>query len=95
METVVQGLPSNRLIPQIQPHPNSCQYPFINYLNFNQDLSWPKQATIEFKNVKVKYREGLPTVLNDLSFTIESQNRVGIVGRTGAGKSSITLALFR
>ena len=75
--------------------PNSCQYPFINYLHFNQDLSWPKQATIEFKNVKVKYREGLPTVLNDLSFTIESQNRVGIVGRTGTGKSSITLALFR
>jgi ATP-binding cassette subfamily C (CFTR/MRP) protein 1 len=76
-------------------HPNSCQYPLMNYLHFNQDSSWPKQATIEFKNVKVKYREGLPTVLNDLSFTIESQNRVGIVGRTGAGKSSITLALFR
>ena len=34
-------------------------------------------------------------VLNDLSFTIESQNRIGIVGRTGAGKSSITLVLFR
>ena len=41
-------------------------------LDFYQDSSWPNQATIEFKNVKVKYREGLPTVLNDLSFTIES-----------------------
>ena len=50
----------------------------MNYLDFYQDSSWPKQATIEFKNVKVKYREGLPTVLNDLSFTIES--RVSVQG---------------
>ena len=57
--------------------------------------SWPSKAEIEFKNVKAKYREGLPAVLNDLSFIIEAQNRVGIVGRTGAGKSTITLVLFR
>ena len=50
----------------------------MNYLDFYQDSSWPKQATIEFKNVKVKYRKGLPTVLNDLSFTIES--RVSVQG---------------
>merc|ERR1719225_1367262 len=56
---------------------------------------WPSKAVIELKNVSARYREGLPLVLKDLSFKIETQQKVGIVGRTGAGKSSITLALFR
>ena len=45
--------------------------------------------------IYLKYREGLPLVLKDLSFAIEAGQRVGIVGRTGAGKSSVTLTLFR
>ena len=44
--------------------------------------------------IYLKYREGLPLVLKDLSFAIEAGQRVGIVGRTGAGKSSVTLTLF-
>ena len=52
-------------------------------------------SSIEFKNVSAKYREGLPLVLKDLSFSIEAGQKVGIVGRTGAGKSSVTLTLFR
>ena len=45
--------------------------------------------------IHLKYREGLPLVLKDLSFAIEAGQKVGIVGRTGAGKSSVTLTLFR
>lgn len=56
---------------------------------------WPDKGAIDFKNVSARYREGLPLVLKDLTFSIEAQERVGIVGRTGAGKSSVTLTLFR
>merc|ERR1712157_692071 len=56
---------------------------------------WPKSGSLEFRNVSLRYREGLPLALNDLSFSIPAGKTCGIVGRTGAGKSSITVALFR
>ncbi|KAJ7148941.1 multidrug resistance-associated ABC transporter [Mycena crocata] len=57
--------------------------------------SWPDQGEINFKNVQMAYREGLPLVLKDVSFNIRPGEKVGIVGRTGAGKSSLLQALFR
>ncbi|KAJ2461898.1 hypothetical protein GGI03_004826 [Coemansia sp. RSA 2337] len=57
--------------------------------------SWPEQGMVEFKNYSTRYREGLDFVLKDVSFSVRSHEKVGIVGRTGAGKSSLTLALFR
>ena len=50
---------------------------------------------VEFKNYQTRYREGLDLVLKGVSCRILSGEKVGIVGRTGAGKSSLTLALFR
>lgn len=56
---------------------------------------WPAAGAIEFQNASLSYRPGLPLVLKDLSFSIRGGEKVGICGRTGAGKSSIMNALFR
>jgi ABC-type multidrug transport system fused ATPase/permease subunit len=50
---------------------------------------------ITFSNVEMAYRKGLPLVLKDVSFEIKPGEKVGIVGRTGAGKSSLLQAIFR
>ncbi|KAG0036336.1 hypothetical protein BGZ82_004362 [Podila clonocystis] len=57
--------------------------------------SWPKQGRIVFKNYSARYRKGMDLVIKDASFEVQPTEKVGIVGRTGAGKSSLTLALFR
>uniref|UniRef100_A0A182VRM2 Uncharacterized protein n=1 Tax=Anopheles minimus TaxID=112268 RepID=A0A182VRM2_9DIPT len=56
---------------------------------------WPQNGAVEFRNVSFRYAENDVTVLHGLTFAIEPQEKVGIVGRTGAGKSSIIAALFR
>ncbi|KAF9542241.1 hypothetical protein EC957_002193 [Mortierella hygrophila] len=57
--------------------------------------NWPERGRITFNKYSARYREGLDLSLKDVTFTVEPQEKVGIVGRTGAGKSSLTLALFR
>lgn len=56
---------------------------------------WPHEGGVEFKNYSTRYRPELDLVLKDINLSIKSQEKIGIVGRTGAGKSSLTLALFR
>jgi len=57
--------------------------------------NWPSQGTVEFINYTTRYRTDLDPVLRNVTFKINSLEKVGIVGRTGAGKSSLALALFR
>ncbi|KAJ2912814.1 hypothetical protein MD484_g7600, partial [Candolleomyces efflorescens] len=59
------------------------------------DQSWPRNGGIQFTNVDLAYRPGLPLVLKNVSFSIRPREKIGIVGRTGAGKSSLLQALFR
>lgn len=62
---------------------------------FEIPLNWPDRGHIVFKNYSTRYREGLDLVLKNISLEVNPGEKVGIVGRTGAGKSSLTLALFR
>ncbi|KAJ3489903.1 hypothetical protein NLG97_g5894 [Lecanicillium saksenae] len=57
--------------------------------------AWPTSGTVEMKDVVVGYADDLPAVLKGVSFSVKNNERVGVIGRTGAGKSSMTLALFR
>ncbi|TKX20097.1 Metal resistance protein YCF1 [Elsinoe australis] len=57
--------------------------------------SWPSKGALSFNNYSTRYRPGLDLVLRDVNLTIKSHEKIGVVGRTGAGKSSLTLALFR
>ncbi|XP_050518856.1 ATP-binding cassette sub-family C member 4-like [Diabrotica virgifera virgifera] len=57
--------------------------------------TWPDQGKIEFKNMSLQYSPDDPPVLKNLSFVIQPSEKVGIVGRTGAGKSSLIQAVFR
>ena len=57
--------------------------------------AWPTSGAITFTNVSMRYRPELPLVLKDMSIEIQPHEKIGIVGRTGSGKSSMTLLLFR
>lgn len=61
----------------------------------NVPRDWPDNGQVVFEDYTVRYREGLDLVLKGISFTVKGGEKVGIVGRTGAGKSSLTLSLFR
>ncbi|XP_054675057.1 ATP-binding cassette sub-family C member 10 isoform X2 [Grus americana] len=56
---------------------------------------WPSQGLVEFQQVVLAYRVGLPNALDGVNFTVYPGEKVGIVGRTGSGKSTLFLALFR
>uniref|UniRef100_A0A673CJC1 ATP-binding cassette, sub-family C (CFTR/MRP), member 3 n=1 Tax=Sphaeramia orbicularis TaxID=375764 RepID=A0A673CJC1_9TELE len=56
---------------------------------------WPTMGNVEFHDYSVRYREGLDLVLKNINLSVKGGEKIGIVGRTGAGKSSMTLCLFR
>ncbi|CAE6405604.1 unnamed protein product [Rhizoctonia solani] len=78
----------------------------VNYINLEPEApleipdaslptDWPRNGEIEFKDYCMRYRPELPLVLKDLTMSIRSGENIGVVGRTGAGKSSLFLSLLR
>lgn len=63
--------------------------------NSRPPAAWPTSGDIKFENYSTRYRPELSLVLKNINLDIKGKEKIGIVGRTGAGKSSLTLALFR
>ncbi|KAF2351590.1 ABC transporter type 1 transmembrane domain [Trinorchestia longiramus] len=57
--------------------------------------NWPTHGRICFRNVSMRYRHNTPLVFSDLSFDVHENEKIGVVGRTGSGKSSLGVCLFR
>jgi ATP-binding cassette subfamily C (CFTR/MRP) protein 1 len=57
--------------------------------------TWPANGAIQFNDYSMRYRPGLELVLKNIGLSIKAREKIGVVGRTGAGKSSLTLSLFR
>lgn len=94
-----------RLYSEVQQNMNSVER-VREYLEVEQEAAaiipearpeanWPTQGAVEFKGYTTRYRPDLDPVLKEVSFSVKAGEKVGIVGRTGAGKSSLALALFR
>ncbi|RAK80912.1 putative ABC bile acid transporter [Aspergillus fijiensis CBS 313.89] len=94
-----------RLYSEVQQNMNSVER-VKEYLDVEQEADaviadsrppaqWPSGGSVEFANYTTRYRSDLDPVLRNVSFTVQPGEKVGIVGRTGAGKSSLALALFR
>ncbi|KAG1737805.1 ABC protein [Suillus lakei] len=85
VERLAEYVDSNT-IPQEAPHEIEAHKP---------PAQWPQHGAVEFTDVKMAYRPGLPDVLRGISVKVEGGEKIGVVGRTGAGKSSLMLTLFR
>lgn len=70
------------------------QEPFNTFTN-DPSPTWPEHGTIEINDLSLRYAPNLPKVIKNVSFNVDSKSKIGIVGRTGAGKSTIITALFR
>ncbi|KAI1875694.1 uncharacterized protein JN550_001980 [Neoarthrinium moseri] len=71
------------------------ELPTENLEGESPPAAWPTEGRLEVNDLVVGYAADLPPVLKGLNFSVKRNERVGVVGRTGAGKSSLTLALFR
>jgi ATP-binding cassette, subfamily C (CFTR/MRP), member 1 len=58
-------------------------------------ISWPSQGAVQFHNYSARYRPELELVLKNINLAFKPKEKIGVVGRTGAGKSTLTLSLFR
>jgi len=94
-----------RLYSEVQQNMNSVER-VREYLEVDQEAApvipesrpttgWPTEGAVEFNGYTTRYRPDLDAVLKEVSFSVKPGEKVGIVGRTGAGKSSLALALFR
>ena len=98
--------PNKKKMPKELSGPGEALVPLLPHSTFNTTLApldsralvqsgWPWQGNIQFSNVSMRYNSASPLVLNDVTLTVPAATTLGVVGRTGSGKSSLLLTLFR
>ncbi|XP_066291928.1 ATP-binding cassette sub-family C member 9-like [Branchiostoma lanceolatum] len=82
-------------VERVHSYSSIATEPYNTDGNVIPDDNWPSKGEVSFEGVSVRYDKTLDPVLTDVSATFEAGEKVGICGRTGSGKSSLTLAIFR
>ncbi|PVU90165.1 hypothetical protein BB559_004764 [Furculomyces boomerangus] len=91
VETMFISVERNIEYTKIKPEEPQQQKGLVNVV----PQEWPDKGKIEIKKLNLAYSSNSNPVLKDITLSIESQEKIGIVGRTGAGKSSLVSSLFR
>jgi ATP-binding cassette subfamily C (CFTR/MRP) protein 1 len=91
LEISMIGLERCKILLKIETEKN----PEKNITKELEEKNWPNEGKINFINFSVSYRPDTPLVLKDINFEIKPGEKIGIVGRTGSGKSSLVLSLCR
>ena len=86
--TAIERIQSTSKLPQ-----EAARETDLNVVKLEGD--WPSKGELRYENVSLRYRAGLPLALDSVSFCLRPGTRTGVVGRTGSGKSTLTVALFR
>eukprot|EP01017_Pseudomicrothorax_dubius_P035126 TRINITY_DN4883_c0_g1_i2.p1 TRINITY_DN4883_c0_g1~~TRINITY_DN4883_c0_g1_i2.p1 ORF type:complete len:1425 (+),score=392.81 TRINITY_DN4883_c0_g1_i2:120-4394(+) len=89
-DTEVQMNSVQRILEFIESNPRER-----SFVNPAPPQDWPTEGTVEAKDLYIRYRPDLPTVIKGITFSINNGEKIGVVGRTGSGKSTLTLALLR
>ena len=102
MTSVERVMEYSKLEPEDLPHKPDSKVKMFNVEQkvkqssfFQPAAQWPEEGRVEFSDIELRYAPEEKDVLRNLSFKTEPREKVGIVGRTGAGKSSLVAALFR
>ncbi|KAI9025116.1 hypothetical protein CLU79DRAFT_98313 [Phycomyces nitens] len=82
-------------VERIQEYLEIDQEPPASIKGSRPPAAWPTTASVEVKDLAIKYAQDLDPVLHNISFNIRSHEKVGVVGRTGSGKSTLALSFFR
>ena len=72
-----------------------CEPSVVREPALESQIPWPRSGSVEFRSVSARYAPELPNVLRDVSFKLPAGAKLGIAGRTGAGKSTVLQLLFR